>query len=76
MNLYSKAFYILNVQNFFFHGKIYPKLRNLQVGLRVWSREKFLVKKINKKKLRQVKKSERLKDQGCYISANAVGLSV
>ena len=44
MNLFSKTFYILNFQIFFLHGKI----RNLQVGLRVWSGWEILSKKINK----------------------------
>ena len=45
MNLYSKTFYICTK---FVEKKMYGKIRNLQVGLRVWSGGEILSKKINK----------------------------
>ena len=46
MNLYSKTFYILNFQKKKKSWKSIPKIRNLQVGLRVWSGGEIFGKKI------------------------------
>ena len=48
MNLYSKTFYILNFRKKKNSWKSIPKIRNLQVGLRVWSGGEIFSKKINK----------------------------
>ena len=47
-NLCSKTFYILNFPRKKNAWQNIPKIRNLQVGLRVWSGGEILSKKINK----------------------------
>ena len=46
MNLYSKTFYILNFQKKKKSWLSIPKIRSLQVGLRVWSGGEIFSKKI------------------------------
>ena len=63
MNLYSKTFYILNFQDFFFAWLNIARIRNLQVGLRVRSSRECFSKKINKKnrsKLRLKKNGKKI----------------
>ena len=46
MNLYSKTFYTLNFSRKKNVWENIPKIRNLQVGLRVWSGGEIFSKKI------------------------------